>query len=258
MKEANNVIREADASMKKLTVSMQEISSASAETQKIVKTIDEIAFQTNLLALNAAVEAARAGEAGAGFAVVADEVRNLAMRAAEAAKNTSNLIEGTVQKVNNGAKLVEETSESFYVASQATDRIGTLITEIASSSGEQARAIGQVGSAISEIDSVTQNVAASAEEAASASEELSAQAETMKGTVKELLALAGGDTTDAKGKRGRGASGPALRRPPELPRPTPAPRAAAKPLPAPAKTATKKGGNPEEVIPMDDEEFQDF
>ncbi|MFZ5774946.1 MAG: methyl-accepting chemotaxis protein, partial [Thermodesulfobacteriota bacterium] len=110
MKEASSVIHDADSSMKKLTTSMEEISAASTETQKIVKTIDEIAFQTNLLALNAAVEAARAGEAGAGFAVVADEVRNLAMRAAEAARNTSNLIEGTVHKVNTGSELVKETS----------------------------------------------------------------------------------------------------------------------------------------------------
>ena len=91
---------------------MKEIAQASADTQKIVKTIDEIAFQTNLLALNAAVEAARAGEAGAGFAVVADEVRNLAMRAAEAAKNTSGLMEDIVRKVKNGEKLVGVTNES--------------------------------------------------------------------------------------------------------------------------------------------------
>ncbi len=240
MKEAASIIRTADDSMKKLTVSMQEISEASSETQKIVKTIDEIAFQTNLLALNAAVEAARAGEAGAGFAVVADEVRNLAMRAAEAAKNTSNLIEGTVQKVNTGATLVAETSESFYAASQATDRIGTLITEIASSSSEQARGIDQVGSAISEIDSVTQDVAASAEEAASASEELSAQAEMMRGSVAYLLKMVG--AADEQEKKGRGI--------------TPRSAALAQPRIRPALLAAKNSPQTKQAsgfIPFDDE-----
>ncbi len=93
MKEANRVISQSNESMEELTGAMEDISKTSEETQKIIRTIDEIAFQTNLLALNAAVEAARAGEAGAGFAVVADEVRNLAMRAADAAKNTTALIE---------------------------------------------------------------------------------------------------------------------------------------------------------------------
>ena len=192
MKEANRVIRNADESMHKLTASMHEISAASSETQKIVKTIDEIAFQTNLLALNAAVEAARAGEAGAGFAVVADEVRNLAMRAAEAAKNTSNLIEGTVQRITAGNALVSETSDSFSVASQSTTRIGTIITEMAGAAGQQATAIAEVTKAIHVIDTVTQSNAAAAEEAAAASEELNAQAEMMKGSVERLLKMAGG------------------------------------------------------------------
>ncbi len=192
MKEANRVIRNADESMQKLTASMHEISAASSETQKIVKTIDEIAFQTNLLALNAAVEAARAGEAGAGFAVVADEVRNLAMRAAEAAKNTSNLIEGTVQKVNTGSSLVKETSESFNTATESTTRIGTIITEMAGAASQQAEAITQVTKAIHEIDAVTQSNAAAAEESASAAEELNAQAEMMKGSVGQLLEMVGG------------------------------------------------------------------
>lgn len=192
MKEANEVIHNADESMKKLTESMDEISAASTQTQKIVKTIDEIAFQTNLLALNAAVEAARAGEAGAGFAVVADEVRNLAMRAAEAAKNTSELIEGTVQKVNTGNALVKETSEEFFVAAQATTRIGTIIADMAGSASQQANAVTQVTKAIHEIDTVTQSNAAAAEESASASEELNAQAEMMKAQVEHLLKMVGG------------------------------------------------------------------
>lgn len=194
MKTTTTVIQKSEASMKKLVASMEEISAASAETQKIVKTIDAIAFQTNLLALNAAVEAARAGEAGAGFAVVADEVRNLAMRAAEAARNTSSLIEGTVQKIRAGSILMDETSESFNAVSQSTNKIALLISEITRLSGEQARAINQVNLAISRIDSVTQSNAAVAQEVAAASEELNAQAEMMNASVYELLLLVSGDT----------------------------------------------------------------
>ena len=258
MKEANTVIMSADESMKKLTTSMEEISAASAQTQKIVKTIDEIAFQTNLLALNAAVEAARAGEAGAGFAVVADEVRNLAMRAAEAAKNTSNLIEGTVQKVNTGSALVKETSESFNTAAESTTRIGTIISEIAGSASQQANAVTQVTKAIHEIDTVTQSNAAAAEESASASEELNAQAEMMKGSVGNLLEMVGG----AEGPVKQRQDAQRLRRPP-----TPA-HASAKKIAPPARKALPpapkkqtappaKGAKPEDIIPMGDD-FEDF
>ena len=133
MKDANQVVDTANHSMKELISSMGEISTASEETSKIIKTIDEIAFQTNLLALNAAVEAARAGEAGAGFAVVADEVRNLAMRAAEAAKNTAGLIEGTVAKVKEGSGLVDRTNEAFSRVSLSAAKVGELVAEIAAS-----------------------------------------------------------------------------------------------------------------------------
>ncbi|HKJ99124.1 MAG TPA: methyl-accepting chemotaxis protein [Desulfotignum sp.] len=192
MKEANQVVTRANASMGELTHSMEDISTASEETSKIIKTIDEIAFQTNLLALNAAVEAARAGEAGAGFAVVADEVRNLAMRAAEAARNTAELIEGTVKKVNDGSRLVSTTNEAFGQVAESAAKVGDLIAEISAASKEQSSGIEQVNIAITEMDKVVQQNAANAEESASASEEMNAQAEQLKEYVEDLVMLVTG------------------------------------------------------------------
>jgi len=192
MTDTSRVVEEANRAMKELTQSMSEISVASEETGKIIKTIDEIAFQTNLLALNAAVEAARAGEAGAGFAVVADEVRNLAMRAADAAKNTANLIEGTVKKIKNGSEIVSKTNEAFSKVATGAKKIGELVGEIAAASQEQSQGIEQINKAVAEMDKVVQKNAASAEESASASEEMNSQAEMMKGFVSELVAVVGG------------------------------------------------------------------
>ncbi len=192
MLDANVIVNTANESMAKLTQSMEDISKASEETSKIIKTIDEIAFQTNLLALNAAVEAARAGEAGAGFAVVADEVRNLAMRAADAAKDTAQLIEGTVIKVNEGSQLVSTTSEAFGKVSESSGKVGELVAEIAQASKEQFNGIEQVNTAISEMDKTVQQNAANAEESASASEEMNAQAEQLKEYVSDLLVLVTG------------------------------------------------------------------
>jgi methyl-accepting chemotaxis protein len=138
MHNASTVVEKANDSMGHLSGAMQRISKANEETQKIIKTIDEIAFQTNLLALNAAVEAARAGEAGAGFAVVADEVRNLAMRAAEAAKNTAALIEDTVKTTKEGSHLAEKTGGEFSQVATSVSRLGELVGEIAAASQEQA------------------------------------------------------------------------------------------------------------------------
>lgn len=192
MSEANTVVGNANESMTGLTASMGEISKSSENTQKIIKTIDEIAFQTNLLALNAAVEAARAGEAGAGFAVVADEVRTLAMRAADAAKNTASLIEGTVKTIKEGSTLVDNTNREFRKVAEIVTTSGAMIREIAAASHEQAQGIDQISKAIVEMESITQRNNSTAEESASASEQMKAQAVQMKEFVTTLSTLVGG------------------------------------------------------------------
>ena len=247
MKEANQVVNEANASMGHLTQSMADISKASEETSKIIKTIDEIAFQTNLLALNAAVEAARAGEAGAGFAVVADEVRNLAMRAAEAAKDTAALIEGTVKKVNDGSELVASTNDAFTKVSDSTTKVGELVSEISEASSEQSNGIEQVNTAISEMDKVVQQNAANAEESAAAAEEMSAQAEQLKEYVDDLVMLVTGKRNQ-KGEYSREVKAVSSG------------SVSAKGRKKPALAAKPNEVRPDQVIPFDEDEadFKDF
>jgi methyl-accepting chemotaxis protein len=191
MAETGKVVAQTAHSMEQLAQSMRSISEKSLETQKIIKTIDEIAFQTNLLALNAAVEAARAGEAGAGFAVVADEVRNLAMRAADSARNTANLIEVSVKETQAGAALTEQTRELFASVTRKANQVGALVKEIAAASEEQAEGIGQINRAVSDMDQVVQQTAAHAEQSASAAQELSHQAATVEDFVQALAGLVG-------------------------------------------------------------------
>jgi len=165
---SSEVVGRANSSMAELTRSMQEIAGASEQTQKIVKSIDEIAFQTNLLALNAAVEAARAGESGAGFAVVAEEVRNLALRAAEAAKSTAGLMGEIVQKVKRGEGLVGVTAKEFGEVAGSSEKVRQLMGEITAASQEQSQGIDQINKAVAEMNKVTQQNAGSAQELASA------------------------------------------------------------------------------------------
>lgn len=173
-------IAEANAKMSELVEAMNEISASSNETKNIIKTIEDIAFQTNILALNAAVEAARAGDAGKGFAVVADEVRNLAGKSAEAANNTTALIESTVEAIERGTALVHNAADKMDEITNAAKAVVEINHKIASDSHSAADAIVQVTTGVNQISSVVQTNSATAEESAAASEELSSQSRVLK------------------------------------------------------------------------------
>jgi methyl-accepting chemotaxis protein len=204
--QARQAADEGDRTMVKLNDAMTGINESSGKISKIIKVIEEIAFQTNLLALNAAVEAARAGEHGKGFAVVADEVRNLAQRSAQAAKETTSLIEDAVSRSRDGTQVAGDVGKALSAIVGNVSKVSGLIDAIAKASDEQAQGVEQVNTAVSQMDKVTQQNASGAEESASASEELAAQAQTVKGMVGELIALVGGSQNGVRPEPAVGSS----------------------------------------------------
>jgi len=254
VKETSKVVANGVSSMERMNAAINEIKESSNETSKIIKTIDDIAFQTNLLALNAAVEAARAGEAGKGFAVVAEEVRNLAQRSAEAAQNTSQLIEKSQENANNGVAVAEEVTTQLNSIKDSAGKINTLISEIAAASKEQTQGIEQINVAVSEMDKVVQQNAADSEESASAAEELSAQATEMEKMVAALEAVVAGASEKNKGSKNlhQVSSVKKYQQKKTLNQP-------AQKRQNPKKLAPKaQKSHAEQVIPLDDNDFKDF
>jgi methyl-accepting chemotaxis protein len=216
MSETEVRVSGANRALEQMVASMKQIEGSSDKVAKIIKVIDEIAFQTNILALNAAVEAARAGEAGMGFAVVADEVRNLAQRSAQAAKDTTALIEESISHSREGSSRLEQVAAAIRSITASATEVKTLVDEVNLGSQEQARGIEQIAKAVAQMQQVTQKTAASAEESASASQQISALAKSNQQFAEELQALVGA------------AGGPEMRpRVAERPRFTARPSAAA-------------------------------
>jgi hypothetical protein len=190
--QAKPFVDKGSAEMREMMGSIQEIKKSSVQISKIIKVIDDIAFQTNILALNAAIEAARAGEAGMGFAVVAEEVRNLAQRSAQAAKDTTAIIESNIELSSKGVLVAERVREALVEITSQSEKVNQLMYEISAASQEQAQGVDQVNKAMIQMETVIQQNAASAEESAAASEELSAQADGLRKIVRQLSQIVNG------------------------------------------------------------------
>ena len=255
---ASQSAEQGNQAMTRMSDAINKIKSSSDETAKIVKTIDEIAFQTNLLALNAAVEAARAGEAGKGFAVVAEEVRNLAQRSAEAAKNTADMIEESVANAEGGVKITGEVAKILAEIVEGSGKVNDLVAEIAAAAGEQSQGIDQVNTAVSQMDKVTQQNASNSEESASAAEELNSQAEELQRMVEEFkLSNAGSGIKSVKRVHhldfAKSSSKPVTQN--RVGNNSSVEKTSASGHDGNGK---KSESDPQEVIPMSEEDFADF
>jgi len=215
MGETERLVGGANQALTGMVASMSAIRESSEKVSRIIKTIDEIAFQTNILALNAAVEAARAGESGMGFAVVAEEVRSLAQRSAQAARDTSALIEESTTNARDGHQRVTQVSGAMAAITESAVRVKALIDGVSAASRQQAQGIDQVSEAVTQMEKVTQTTAATAEESAAASEELSAQADTTMTVVGQLAALVGGTATATETPQSKRATPNAVARMPK-------------------------------------------
>lgn len=259
--EARNAASSGNQAMVRMNSSMSDLQASTDETSKIIKAIDEIAFQTNLLALNAAVEAARAGQAGLGFAVVAEEVRRLALRTSDAAKETEAIIERSRQAASGGVNVAKEVGASLEDIDQKSQKVNELVSEITAASLEQSQGLEQINRAMAHVDAVTQKNAAGSEQNASAAANMRSESDHLQRIVESLRALVGGDNEhalnlgDSSKKGGFISSLTGGVQQQKKSRFTPKNQANKN---SNSFSEYNKKPNPSDILPLDDDEFEDF